>query len=145
MMPRVNMAVALTRVSGTSLLRYSRWALAITAGCLPLYVVRYQAGPVPTTVLENLVLLTIALYVVGRIQAGTWVWPRSGLEIPTAALLVAGAIAWWINMVVFVAYTVCFIVLLRKMIEREDFGTGPLPDPLSKAERSQPDSVGARQ
>jgi O-antigen ligase len=93
MMPRVNMAVALTRVSGTSLLRYSRWALAITAGCLPLYVVRYQVGPVPTTVLENLVLLTIALYVVGRIQAGTWVWPRSGLEIPTAALLLAGAIA----------------------------------------------------
>jgi len=93
MMPRVNMAVALTRVSGTSLLRYSRWALAITAGCLPLYVLRYQVGPVPTTVLENLVLLTIALYVVGRIQAGTWVWPRSGLEIPTAALLLAGAIA----------------------------------------------------
>jgi len=87
------MAVALQRVSGTSLLRYSRWALAITAGCLPLYVVRYQVGPVPTTVLENLVLLTIALYVVGRIQAGTWVWPRSGLEIPTAALLLAGAIA----------------------------------------------------
>ena len=39
-----------------------------------------------------------------------------------------GAIAWWINMVVFVLYTVVFIVLLRKMIEREDFGTGPLPD-----------------
>lgn len=38
-----------------------------------------------------------------------------------------GAIAWWINMVVFVTYTGAFIVLLRKMIEREDFGTGPLP------------------
>jgi hypothetical protein len=56
-----------------------------------------------------------------------------------------GAIAWWINMVVFVTYTVCFIVLLRKMIEREDFGTGPLPDLPPKATRSQPDSVGALQ
>ena len=56
-----------------------------------------------------------------------------------------GAIAWWINMVVFVTYTACFIVLLRKMIVREDFGTGPLPDLPPKAERSQPDSVGAMQ
>ncbi len=29
-------------------------------------------------------------------------------------------------MVVFVTYTAVFIVLLRKMIQREDFGTGPL-------------------
>ena len=56
-----------------------------------------------------------------------------------------GAIAWWINMVVFVTYTFAFIVLLRRMIEREDFGTGPLPELPSKDERSQPDSVGAMQ
>lgn len=37
-----------------------------------------------------------------------------------------GLIAWWINMVVFVTYTAVFIVLLRRMIQREDFGTGPL-------------------
>jgi hypothetical protein len=29
------------------------------------------------------------------------------------------------------------------MIEREDFGTGPLPDLPSNETRSQPDSVGA--
>jgi membrane protein implicated in regulation of membrane protease activity len=52
-----------------------------------------------------------------------------------------GAIAWWINMVVFVLYTGVFIVLLRKMIQREDFGTGPLPDLPSKAEQS--DSIEA--
>jgi hypothetical protein len=39
-----------------------------------------------------------------------------------------GLIAWWIDMVVFGFYTVVFIMLLRKMIQREDFGTGPLPD-----------------
>ena len=56
-----------------------------------------------------------------------------------------GAIAWWINMVVFVTYTGVFIVMLRKMIEREDFGTGPLPDLPPKAQRKESDSVGAVQ
>jgi hypothetical protein len=39
-----------------------------------------------------------------------------------------GAIAWWINMAVFVTYTIVFLTLLRRMIVREDFGTGPLPE-----------------
>ena len=39
-----------------------------------------------------------------------------------------GEIAWWINMGVFVTYTIVFLTLLRRMILREDFGTGPLPD-----------------
>jgi hypothetical protein len=39
-----------------------------------------------------------------------------------------GEIAWWLDMVVFVIYTGCFITLLRSMIIREDFGDGPLPD-----------------
>jgi hypothetical protein len=38
-----------------------------------------------------------------------------------------GLIAWWIDMVVFGFYTGVFIFLLRQMIQREDFGTGPLP------------------
>lgn len=39
-----------------------------------------------------------------------------------------GAIAWWINMGVFVTYTAVFLTLLRRLILREDFGSGPLPD-----------------
>ena len=39
-----------------------------------------------------------------------------------------GAITWWLDMVVFVIYTAVFITLTRKMIAREDFGTGPLPE-----------------
>lgn len=39
-----------------------------------------------------------------------------------------GQIAWWINVFVFAIYTGAFITLLRNMILREDFGTGPLPD-----------------
>jgi membrane protein implicated in regulation of membrane protease activity len=38
-----------------------------------------------------------------------------------------GLIAWWIDMVVFGIYTGVFIFLLRRMIQREDFGIGPLP------------------
>lgn len=38
-----------------------------------------------------------------------------------------GEIAWWIDVGVFMVYTGAFIMLLRRMIEREDFGTGPLP------------------
>ncbi len=40
----------------------------------------------------------------------------------------AGVITWWFQMVVFGTYTGVFIMLLRRMILREDFGTGPLPD-----------------
>ena len=54
-----------------------------------------------------------------------------------------GAIAWWINMVVFVIYTGVFITLLRKMIQREDFGTGPLPD-LPEQGCSRPAGFGRR-
>jgi hypothetical protein len=39
-----------------------------------------------------------------------------------------GTIAWWINMGVFVTYTTVFLTLLRRMILREDFGRGPLPE-----------------
>ncbi|HZQ30399.1 MAG TPA: hypothetical protein VFB19_01535 [Mycobacterium sp.] len=39
-----------------------------------------------------------------------------------------GLIAWWIDMVVFGIYTGVFLMQLRKMIQREDFGDGPLPD-----------------
>jgi hypothetical protein len=38
-----------------------------------------------------------------------------------------GLIAWWIDVVVFGLYTGVFITLLRSLIIREDFGTGPLP------------------
>jgi hypothetical protein len=48
-----------------------------------------------------------------------------------------GTIAWWVNMGVFVTYTTAFLTLLRRMILREDFGTGPLPEPArGEASRS---------
>ncbi|CDP86193.1 MULTISPECIES: hypothetical protein [Mycolicibacterium] len=65
------------------------------------------------------------------VVAPAWIFQRG-------AFAWNGAIAWWVNMVVFVTYTGVFIVLLRRMIEREDFGTGPLPDlPDPQADEQQ--------
>jgi len=87
--------VATTDVTApeSTLVRYSRWSLYATVACLPLYVVRWHYGPIPTTLLETLIVLTAALYVVGRWREGRRrpVWTR--LEIPIAALLLAGAIS----------------------------------------------------
>ena len=72
MIRRVSMAQLQTDVSESRLLGYSRWAVALTAGAMFTYVWRFKVGPVPTNVLEILVLATIALYVVGRFQTGSW-------------------------------------------------------------------------
>jgi hypothetical protein len=39
-----------------------------------------------------------------------------------------GSIAFWVDTAVFIVYTAVFITLLRKLVIREDFGSGPLPD-----------------
>jgi hypothetical protein len=70
------------------------------------------------------------------VVAPAWIFQRG-------ALAWNGAIAWWINMVVFVTYTAAFIVLLRRMIVREDFGTGPLPDLPGKGGAVRSDSMEA--
>ena len=60
--------------------------------------------------------------------APSWIFQRG-------VLAWNGVIAWWIDVVVFGFYTVVFIYLLRNMILREDFGTGPLPDLPAKRPR----------
>jgi O-antigen ligase len=85
-----------TRLPGareSSLLRLSRWMLIVTIGALPLYVVRWRYGPLPTTLLETLVIVTVALYVIARWRDG-WRRPlRTPYDIPILLLLLAGAIA----------------------------------------------------
>src|SRR5207302_2537135 len=58
--------------------RYCRWSLAATVACMPLYVVRYHVGPFPTTLLETLALITIALYVAWRLTQLTPPHSRGG-------------------------------------------------------------------
>jgi len=68
-------------------------ALGVTAAGLPLYVVRWKYGPVSTTLLEGLVVGTLALYLLGRREEGTLRFNRTPYDIPILLLLVAGAIA----------------------------------------------------
>jgi O-antigen ligase len=92
MIARVRMAIRVARGSEKPLIRSSRWALAVTVASMPLYVVRFRIGPVPTTLLEVLILLTVVLYVAGHIQARDWHPVRTSLEVPIALLLVAGIV-----------------------------------------------------
>ncbi|MEP6752824.1 MAG: hypothetical protein ABI959_08780, partial [Candidatus Dormiibacterota bacterium] len=73
--------------------KYAAIMLAVTAGCLPLYVVRWKVGPISTTLLELLVLATTALYVLGRRRDGVFRLERTRYDIPIVLLLLAGAIA----------------------------------------------------
>jgi hypothetical protein len=52
--------------------------------------------------------------------APSWIFQRG-------VLAWNGAIAWWIDVVVFGMYTGVFIFLLRDLIQRDDLGTGPVP------------------
>lgn len=54
------------------------------------------------------------------VTAGAWIFHQG-------AFAWNGAIAWWIDVALWGPYTGVFIYLLRQMILREDFGTGPLP------------------
>jgi putative inorganic carbon (HCO3(-)) transporter len=77
-----------------SLLRYSRWMLIVTIGALPLYVVRWHYGPLPTTLLETLILITFGLYVVARWRDGGLRHPlRTPYDIPILLLIVAASIS----------------------------------------------------
>jgi O-antigen ligase len=72
--------------------RATVWAIGVTAACLPLYVVRWRIGPVPTTLLENLILITVAAYCVTLWTERRLPAARTFLDIPIALLLVAGII-----------------------------------------------------
>jgi O-antigen ligase len=69
-------------------------ALAIaTCALAPAYTLRWHLGPLPTTVLENAILLTMAAFlfesVRGRIRP---IW-RTRVTVPAALFLIAGAIS----------------------------------------------------
>ena len=78
--------------------RYATVMLAVTAGCLPLYVVRWKYGLISTTLLELLVIATIGLYLVGRRQEGALRFNRTPYDMPIVLLLIAGASAVFVPM-----------------------------------------------
>jgi O-antigen ligase len=87
------MASSAEGVSETPLLKLSRWALLATIAGLPTYVVRWHYGPIPTTLLETLIIVTVGLYVVARWRDG-WRRPLSTpFDIPIILLLLAAGIS----------------------------------------------------
>lgn len=71
------------------------------------------------------------------VVAPAWIFQRG-------AFAWDGAIAWWVNMGVFVTYTTVFLTLLRRMILREDFGAGPLPELPGREAPASSGAAGAR-
>jgi putative inorganic carbon (HCO3(-)) transporter len=87
-----DMAAAVAPVHEAPLGRYLRWVLVLTAASMPLYVVRWRLGPLPTTVLENLILVTVVLYAVAVWRRAVSLPRRTPYEIPIALFLAAGVI-----------------------------------------------------
>jgi putative inorganic carbon (hco3(-)) transporter len=83
----------ITQAAEGRLLRLARWALYLTAAGLPLYVVRWHYGPLPTTLLETLIIVTVVLYAVARWRNGMRRPVPTAYDIPIILLLVAGAVS----------------------------------------------------
>ena len=67
-------------------------SLGVTAACLPLYVVRWHLGPLPTTLLENLILITVAAYALTLWTERRLPAARTFLDIPIGLFLLAGIV-----------------------------------------------------
>jgi O-antigen ligase len=82
-----------TSGSDTGRYRFTSAIAVVTCALVPAYVVRWHVGPLPTTLLENAVLLTIAVFVIesarDRIQP---IW-RTPATVPAILFLVAGAVS----------------------------------------------------
>jgi putative inorganic carbon (hco3(-)) transporter len=72
--------------------RLALYSLAVTAACLPLYVVRWRYGPLPTTLLELLIEITALAWFATLITERRLPAARTPLDIFIALLLVAGVL-----------------------------------------------------
>jgi O-antigen ligase len=72
--------------------RFTVWSLAITAACLPLYVVRWHYGPLPTTLLETLIGITVVGYLATLWTEKRLPAARTPYDIPIVLFLVAGVL-----------------------------------------------------
>ena len=73
--------------------RATVWGLYLVTAAMPLYVLRWHVGPLPTTLLETLILATGAAYVASLRQRRRLWLRRTPLDVPIALLLAAGVIS----------------------------------------------------
>jgi O-antigen ligase len=69
------------------------WLAVVTCALAPAYVIRWHIGPLPSTVLEAAILLTVAAFAIETYRARLRFEWRSPFTIPAAVFLVAGAIS----------------------------------------------------
>jgi O-antigen ligase len=113
--------------------RVTIWSLATTAACLPLYVVRWHIGPLPTTLLEVLVGVTVVTYAATLWTERRLPAARTAYDIPIALLLVAGLIgivvspdhvrAIGIYRAYFVEAIACFYIAVDMLRTRDELRT----------------------
>jgi O-antigen ligase len=72
--------------------RVALYSLAVTGACLPLYVVRWHYGPLPTTLLELLIGITALAWFATLFSERRLPAARTPLDIFIALLLVAGVL-----------------------------------------------------
>ena len=73
--------------------RFTSILAAVTCALAPAYTLRWHLGPLPTTVLENAVLVTVAVFVVETFRERTRLVWRTPMLVPAALFLIAGAIS----------------------------------------------------
>lgn len=73
--------------------RFALYSLSITAACLPLYVVRWRVGPLPTTLLEVLIGITVLAYAATLWSERRPPHVRTPYDIPIVILLASGIVA----------------------------------------------------
>src|SRR5947207_9369218 len=78
---------------GTSPFRASLGLAVLTAAAAPAYVVRWHVGPLPTTLLEALIGLTVLAFAVESARAGVRLAWRTPYTYAAALFLLAGLVA----------------------------------------------------
>ncbi len=73
--------------------RISTGLAVVTCALAPAYTIRWHLGPLPTTVLENAILVTIAAFIVESISQKTAPYWHTAVLAPAILFLLAGAIS----------------------------------------------------
>ncbi len=93
MIPGIRAGPQAVDIGAVPLIRVTRLALAATAAAMPLYIVEWHVGWLTTTLLEGMVVLTIALYALTLSRHREPRPRRTAYDIPIAVFLIAGVIA----------------------------------------------------
>jgi O-antigen ligase len=80
-------------ILGVDWTRFTVWGLYLVTALMPSYVIRWHIGPLPTTLLEVVILATAAVYLLSLYQNRTFRLQRTPIDIPIVLLLVAGLIS----------------------------------------------------